>query len=59
MLIVADTLYDEEILPSFHISVILSVLALGVPNKAQTMDFADSNTLLQILEEMPMGTSHS
>lgn len=57
MLIIAHALYDEEILLSFHISVILCVLVLSVPNKTQTMDFADS-TSLQMLHEMPTRTSH-
>lgn len=39
MLIIAGTLYDEEILLSFHISVISSVLVSSVPNKTQTVDF--------------------
>lgn len=57
MLIIEGILYDEEILLSFHFSVILSVLVLSVPNKTQTMDFADSSSL-QILYEIPTRTSH-
>ncbi len=57
MLIIAHTLYDEEILLSFHISVILCVLVLSVPNKTQTMDFADGISL-QMLHKMPTRTFH-